>query len=236
MKKIFPLIAIAIILSGCIKDRATNSNASNPLVEISLAPVLKDAAASNTWTQILGGKALILFQMSATDNLSASTIQDSISLKDIDTYKHDVIAGNYSITLSRTNTTLADTFIRFTAQVKDLPITKDQGISLPAITTDAVITVSKSLIQDKAIPTFTDAATGTIYKFGLANGSYYVYVKDASTGRLTFTDTTTGDIYWKDITVAAQNRYDISLVPNKTSAIVITKQALGFKGFLGNVQ
>jgi hypothetical protein len=236
VKKISCLIAFAIILSGCTKERAANPNPQNPLVEISLAPILNDSPASNAWTQVLGGKAAISFQMSATDNLSASNIQDSVSLKDIATYKHDILAGNYTITLNRTNTIPADTFIRFNAQVKDLSINKDQAISLPATTTDAVITVSKSLIQDKAIPTFTDAVTGTAYKFRLANGYYYVYVKDASTGRMTFTEATSGDIYWKDITVAAQNRYDITLVPNKTNAVNIKKQALDFKGFLNNVQ
>lgn len=235
MQKLLLLCAAVLLLASCAKDHTVNPVNSKPSFKLSLSPVI-NVVPNNTWKQVLGGKGLITFAYMANDTVTASTIKDSVSLKDIAAYKHDGLAGNYNISLGTVSTAVADTFVRFNAQTQNIAIDKDQAISLPATTTDGVITIDKSLIKARTTPTFTDAKTAVVYKMGLANGYYFLYAKDATAGRLNFTETTSGDVFLKDLTVAAQNWYDISVVLNKTNAISISQHAFNLNGFSGKVQ
>lgn len=152
-----------------------------------------------------------------SDTLSASSVEDSLNLKNIGTYSKQLIPGTYDITLATKSTAVVDTFIRFNAGVKSIAVNKDQAISLTAATTDGVITISKDQIDPTIVPTFAPSGSATAYNFGLANGYYFIYVKGAVSGRITFTEATTGDLYLKDLTVTAMNQYDISAILNTVS-------------------
>ncbi|WCT10972.1 hypothetical protein [Mucilaginibacter jinjuensis] len=235
MQKLLLLCVAVLLLGSCAKDHTVNPVNSKPSFKLSFAPVV-NGIPNTPWKQVLGGKGLITFAFIANDTVTASTIKDSVSLKDISTYKHDVLAGAYNITLGTVSAAVADTFIRFNAQAQNITINKDQAISLPATTTDGVITISKSLIKAGTTPTFTDAKTAVVYKLGLANDYYFLYAKDATAGRLSFTETTSGDVFLKDLTLAALNWYDVSAVLNKTSSVSIAQHAFNLNGFSGKVQ
>ncbi|MDB5087955.1 MAG: hypothetical protein JWR09_1949 [Mucilaginibacter sp.] len=220
MKKIsFALLAVAFIYSSCTKDHSITP-AKNNSFKISFAATLNTVAV-NTWEQVLGGEAIVQFTPENSDSLSLSSKKDSLDLKNISTYNYQLVGGTYTISLSTKSTSVADTFIRFTSEVKDFAVNKDQTISLPATTNDGVITISKSTIDSTVMPTFTPLGTTTPINFGLANGYYFLYIKGATTGRLTFTEATTGDLYLKDLKVTAGNQYDISATLNTIGAIVI---------------
>jgi hypothetical protein len=219
MRKILLFFCASVILySSCSKDHAVTP-AKNNLLKITLLPNVNDAA-NGTWQQVLGGEAQIQFVALSSDTLSASSIKDSIKLASINTYSKQLVAGAYNITLATESTAVADTFIRFSAQAKNLTINKDQAISLNATTTDGVITISKSQVDTTVMPTFTPAGATMALKFGLANDYYFIYVKDTTTGRITFTAATTGDLYLDDITVSAMNQYDITAVLNTNNVSV----------------
>lgn len=212
MKKILPLFfAVIAIASGCSKEQSI-APVKNNLFKISLATTFSNA--TTTWQQVLGGKATIIFTAAGSDTLTISPIKDSLDLKNITAYTKQIVAATYNITLNTTSTAAADTFIRFNASVNNLVFNQAQTVSLAATTNDGVITISKSIIGTNAAPTFTPAGGTAAYNFGLANGYYFIYVKGAVTGRISFTETTSGDLFLKDLTVDALNQYDISAVLN----------------------
>lgn len=216
MRKIFfILFAATILYSSCSKDHFVNPSKKN-LFKVSILPPV-DAIPNSTWQQVLGGEAIVQYAVQNSDTLSASSVEDSLNLKNIGTYSKQLIPGTYDITLATKSTAVVDTFIRFNAGVKSIAVNKDQAISLTAVTTDGVITISKDQIDPTIVPTFTPSGSATSYNFGLANGYYFIYVKGAVSGRITFTEATTGDLYLKDITVTAMNQYDISAILNTVS-------------------
>jgi len=219
MRKNLLFLCVATMLySSCTKDNAVNPTKNNTF-KVSLAPNIRDDANSD-WQQVLGGEANIQFAALSSDTLSAGTVKDSLNLKSINGYSRQLVAGAYNVTLATESTAVADTFIRFSALANNVAINKDQAISLNATTTDGVITISKSQVDSTIMPTFTPAGAATALNFGLANGYYFIYVKDATTGRINFTTATTGDLYLYDITVSALNQYDISAVLNTNNVSV----------------
>jgi hypothetical protein len=217
-KYIFILLAATIVYGSCSKSRIV-SPVRNKSFKVTVTPDVSNIANS-TWQQVLGGEAIIQFTAENSDTLSASPVSDSLNLKNISAYSKQLVAGTYDITLATESTAVADTFIRFNALINGVAINKDQTISMNAATTDGVITISKSLIDTATTPTFTPTGTTTPYNFGLANGYYFMYVKDAGSGRITFNEATSGDLYLKDITVSALNQYDISVILNASDVIV----------------
>ena len=222
------LCAIAILYSSCSKDHVVNPK--NTLFKVSLFPKINDNAAS-TWQQVLNGEALLQFSALSNDTLTASAVKDSLSLKSISTYTRQLVAGTYNITLKTESKAVADTFIRFNAQAQNFVVNKDQAISLAATTTDGVITISESQVMASFKPTFTLSGSTTAINFGLANGYYFIYVTGASSGRITFTSATAGDLYLTDILVNALNQYDITAVPN-TIGVVVHKHLFHLKAIV----
>lgn len=217
------ICATAILYtSSCSKDQALNSTKKN-LFEISLTPPFANSA-NTTWNQVLGGEAIIQFYALHSDTLTASVTEDSLNLKNIAIYNKRLTAGNYNITLNTKSMAVADTFIRFNAQANAVAVNKDLSINLTATSSDGVITISKNQISSLERPTFTPAGTNTMYQFGLANGYYFIYVKDAVNGTIRFTEATTGDSYLKDITISAMNQYDISAILYTTGISVHSSQ------------
>ena len=219
MRKIQSILFATIILcAGCSKEQPVNTVKSD-LFKVSIIPSV-DAIANSTWQQVLGGEALINFTFANTDTLSALPIKDSLNLENAASYNKQILTGTYDITLKTESAAVADTFIRFNAQVTNLLINKDQAINFAATTNDGVITISKSMIDTLTVPTFTPTGTSTSRNFGFANGYYFIYVADATAGRITFTESTSGYQYMKDLTISALNQYDLSPILNTTSIAV----------------
>lgn len=214
MKKILPLLfAVIAISSSCSKDNSIIPIKNN-LLKISLSTTFSNATTSTGWQQVLGGKSIVTFTAVGNDTLTVSPIKDSLDLKTIAVYTKQIIPATYNITLNTTSTAAVDTFIRFNAGVNNLVFNQAQTVSLAATTNDGVITISKSIIGANAAPTFRPSGGTTVYNFGLANGYYFIYVKGAVNGRISFTEVTSGDIFLQDLTVEASNQYDISAVLN----------------------
>lgn len=232
LKKILPLFfAVIAIASSCSKEQSI-APVKNNLFKISLATTFSNAAPGTSWQQITGGKAMVTFTAVGTDTLTVSPIKDSLDLKKITVYTKQIVAATYNITLNTTSIAAADTFIRFNASVNSLVFNQTQTVSLAATTNDGVITISKSIIGTNAAPTFTPAGGTAVYSFGLANGYYFIYVKGAVTGRLSFTEAISGDLFLRDLTVDALNQYDISAVLNPNySATARTNFAVSKRAF-----
>jgi hypothetical protein len=207
-----------MLFAGCSKDHSA-SPFKNNLFKVSITKPFA-TEPNGTWAQVLGGEAAIQFNAIASDSLTATAINDSINLNNIAAYKKQLIAGNYNISLQTKSIAVADTFIRFSAQANAVLINKDMPISLTGTSSDGVITISKKQVINSKRPTFTPAGTNNAYQFGLANGYYFIYVKNAITGRVIFTEPSTGDSYLKDISVSAMNQYDISAILHTTSISV----------------
>lgn len=225
MKKLSLFVcAVAVLCSGCSKNNGASPIKKNTLEVSLLRPFVAVTGPNDTWGQVLGGKGFIQFEAAANDTLTAVTVKDSLNLKDITGYKKQLIAGNYDIDLKTKSEAVTDTFIRFTAGVFNIELNKDQAVSLTASTNDAVITISKKQIDNSVRPLFAPAGIDKKYEFGLANDYYFIYVKGGTTGRISFTEATTGNLYLKDIAVTATYRYDISAILNATGVVVRSTQ------------
>jgi hypothetical protein len=222
MRKTIFVLIIAIIYSSCSKDHSVN-----PVKKNSFNVSFSIDAASSTWQQVLGGQANLSFTAKGNDTLTASSLTDSLDLKNIGAYSKQVIAGTYDIALKTKSTAVADTFIRFTSQAKNVVIDKAVAISLAATTTDGVITISKKLVDSTTVPTFTATESGKVYNFGVANEYYFIYVTGSKGGKITFTEATTGDLFIENLTVSALNQYDLTATLTKTGAVVV--HAYSFK-------
>ncbi|WP_114940899.1 hypothetical protein [Mucilaginibacter endophyticus] len=225
MKKLLLFVcAVAMFCFGCSKNNGALPLPKNTF-EISLSrPFVVVTTPDDTWIQVLGGKGFIQFDAAGSDTLTAASIKDSVNLKDIAGYKKQLTAGNYDIALKTKSEAVTDTFIRFTAGASHIELNKDKQVSLTANTNDAVITISKKQIDNSARPVFMPAGTDKMYEFGLANDYYFIYVKGATSGRIKFTEVTTGNLYLKDITATATFHYDISAILNATGVVVRSTQ------------
>ncbi|HEX8377121.1 MAG TPA: hypothetical protein VF602_04840 [Pedobacter sp.] len=213
MKTLLLSLSLFFFLAGCTKDESVNPYPTKQF-KVSFVPSVSNNFSTD-WQQVLGGKASLEFNAKTSDTLSSSALKDTIELKTITTYRKQLATGKYDIMLKTQSTAAADTFIRFTAEVKDFQVKAEGAISLAATTVDGVLTINKSLIEAGSRPTFIPAGSTTALSFGLANGYYFVYVKGGESGKLTFTEAGSGDEFMKNLTITAMTRYN--LVPTRTS-------------------
>jgi hypothetical protein len=211
-------LAVALLAAGCSKDRSVKPLNNNPL-KITVKPDFA-SAATGSWQQVLGGQAVLSFKPAANDSINISPTTDTLSLSKLSAYTQTLFPGIYNISLNTESTAVADTFVRFTSLVNDLPINQTQVVTLQATTNDGVITINKTYVDTTSAPTFVAAGTTTVQNLGQANGYYFIYVTGGATGRVTFVEPTSGYTYMADIAVTATNQYDLSPIIN-TSAIRI---------------
>jgi hypothetical protein len=224
-KIITAFFASVIICSSCSKNH-TEIPANPKTFNVSFKLAVS-AVVSSTWQQVLGGKASIAFTAKNADTLTVSSLTDSLDLSKVSTYNKPVIAGTYDVSLKTKSTAVADTFIRFNALAQNVVINKDVAINMPATTTDGVITISKKLIDSTTVPTFIPAGTNTTYNLGVANDYYFIYVAGSKGGKVTFTEASSGDLFIANVTVAANNQYNLTAIVTKTGSVV--KHTYAFK-------
>jgi len=213
MKKYILLLvpAILFILNGCKKDGSNNT--TPPVVPgISIQSVSYPSFANSTWNNVIGGTALIQFDLLGSGGTVTSTIKDSTNLQNIDTYIKTLSKGTYNIYVSSKNqSAAADTFMRFNAVLKSYSVNAQQALSLTATSTDGLITIGQSFVAGNTVPTFkTDTGTKT-YKFGLSNGFYYLYVKGGLKGSVSFTSKTGNQTFTKSLSITALTQYNMAL-------------------------
>lgn len=218
MKKTIPILFILFALfTACTKEHLVNP-ATQKLVTVSLHPNYLVLPPSN-WQHVLDGLATLRLTPQNSDTVTLSPISTTVNLKNTASYKQQVIAGIYDITLNTQSTAVADTFIRFTSKADHVPVSKDETIDLTATTTDGVITISTKLIDSTVTPTFK-SGNQTAYNLGKANGYYFLYAKNATSGTITFS-LSNGYQYMKDLTVRAMNQYDFIPVSNSYGELSI---------------
>lgn len=212
MKRYSPLIMLlaSLLIYGCTKEL---SPVDPPVVP---AFTVKDISLpqfiNSTWSNVLGGEMLIKLDKLDATGAVTTTINDSVAYNNIATYTKDLASGTYNATITSSSHSAADTFIRISAQVKSLSVTDKTAASLTATTNDGLITIGKNLVQDGAIPSFkTDS--GANYKFGLANGFYFLYVKGGTNGTLTFTAQANGqtETLNKHLSIVTLTQYNVAL-------------------------
>jgi len=218
-KTLILLCAIAITYCSCTKDRLLPKHNS---FKISIKTNVNDVEANvpGAWTQVLGGSAQITFTKKNSDSVTVSPLTNTIDLANLTSLNWTLIGGAYDIELHTTDNAFAAHFIRFRASAKNVPVETDGPIAIPAVTTDGVITINKNAVDTTFVPTFKPEG-GNTTNFSKANGYYFLYVQGFVSGKLTFTEATTGDVYMKNLEVVAGNQYDISAKLNSTNGIVI---------------
>lgn len=218
MKKLAPISLLAflfIFIASCSKDKAPLI-ISDQLKTITIIPSVKGVT---DWKHVFGGKAAFELRFKSNDSITASQIKDSIHLKTVETFKKSVVAGKYDISLKTGSNAIADTFLRFSAELKDYLITSDQALKMTGATTDGLITIAKSLVKPSTKPNFVQSGTTKIIDFGLANDAYFLYVKGSIEGKITFTEATTDDTFIKTITVTPITQHN--LIPKLNSAKIL---------------
>lgn len=225
MKKTIPIFFVILwLFAGCKKEHSVNPPPQQ-LIAISLRPYVTVLLPSN-WQQVLGGSAALRLVPQNNDTVTLSSIATTVNLKNTASYKQQVIAGTYDITLNTQSTAVADTFIRFTSKADHALINKDETIDLAATTTDGVITISTKLIDSTVTPTFK-LGSQTPYNLGKANGYYFLYAKDATSGTITFS-LSNGYQYMKDLTIRAMNQYDLTPIANSYGELSIKSHPFNF--------
>lgn len=205
---------VLLILNSCKKDPG-NGQTVDIVPQLSIQSVNIPPFANSTWVNVFGGKGLLQFDLLNSNNSVASTTKDSTDLTKITTYTKDLAKGTYNIYLSSKNqTSVADTFIRFNAQITGLKLTQKQGTSLTGTTNDALITISQNLVAANSTPTFKADSVKLPFKFGLINGYYYLYVKGGTAGAISFNDNATGQAVTKRLSAVTLNQYNIGVQHN----------------------
>ncbi len=224
MKKYLYLIIIllAFLFNGCKKDN--NNKTIPPVPSISIQSVNYPSFTNSTWINTIGGEVLLQFDLLNTGGTVASTITDSSNINSIGLYNKILKAGTYDVYVSTKNqVTVADTFLRFNAQIKGLSLSDKQAVSLTASTTDGLITISQSFVSNNVAPAFKPDSGSTSYKFGIANGFYYLYVKGGTKGTVSFTakaGTQTENVT-KSLNVVTLNQYNLAIQTNKSTLQVV---------------
>ncbi|MDB4902329.1 MAG: hypothetical protein JWQ63_1610 [Mucilaginibacter sp.] len=216
------LSIILFIFNGCKKD-GSNNNVVTPVVPgISIQSISYPSFVSSTWNNVLGGNVSLEFDLLNTNDSVSSKIIDSTALKNISTYNKTLTKGNYNIYLSSKNqTSVADTFIRFNAQIKSYSLAAQQSLSLTATTNDGLITIAQSFVQNNTVPTFKADLGSTVYKLGVINGFYYLYVKGGTSGAITFTSKASNQTLTKSLNIVTLNQYNLAVQTNKGSLQVV---------------
>jgi hypothetical protein len=221
MNKIFTStlasVVVMLMLFSCKKEPTLPDGVKMPALSINK---ISELPFSNTeWKHVFGGMAEIKYIK------GSSTITDSLDLAKLSAYQKTLELGTYDIQLKSKSTATADTFIRFSAELKGLVVDKGQAISLTASTNDGLITIKKESIKDNTVPTFTPAQAGAkSYKMGLTEGYYFIYVTAGTSGRVSFDSKATEDNITKDLTIAAANHYNLVIVTNGTSSFGVELQ------------
>ncbi len=224
-KSLAVFLGVVIMYYSCSKDNSVRTTAKNTY-KVSVAPVVS-STVNSSWQQVLGGKAALTFAPVNADSLTLSGVNDSLNLNTISIYNKHVIAVTLNLTLQTQSKAVADTFIRFSAQAKNIVINKDQTLSLAATTFDGVVTIKRDFVDSLTVPTYVVDGSTDVQNFGLANGYYYIYVKGSASGKVTFTETTTGLDYIKVLTVSALNQYDLSPIIGPHGAVKV--QSFAFR-------
>jgi hypothetical protein len=216
MNKIYTLNVAAVtllvmILFSCKKEPKLQEGVKLPALSINK---ISELPFSNTeWNHVFGGMAEIKYIKGSTATI------DSLNLGNLAAYQKTLELGTYDIQLKTKSTATADTFIRFSAELKGLLVDKGQAISLAASTNDGLITIKKESIKENTFPTFTPAQAGAkSYKMGLIDGYYFLYVTAGTTGKVSFDSKVTDDNITKDLTIAAANHYNLVVVTNGPSS------------------
>jgi hypothetical protein len=222
MKKYFPLItAILFIFSGCAKhDSTTDPVPVTP--QITIKDISYPAFINSIWKNVVGGNLVLEFDLKDAKDSVASRIKDSTDLKNIATYAKIVDKGKYDINISAGNpSAVADTFLRFKGQVKSYTVDNKEAVSLTVTSTDGLITIDQKFIKDNTIPTFKADAGPAVYKLGLSNGFYYLYIKNGVQGAISFVSKETGQLISKRLSILTLNQYNMAVVANKGSLQVV---------------
>ncbi|NEU09366.1 hypothetical protein GZH53_13660 [Flavihumibacter sp. R14] len=225
MKKIYTLNLAAclllVLLFGCKKDPGLPDGLKLPTLTINR---ISELPFSNTeWDHVFGGMAEVKFIK------GSSTITDSLDMAKLAGYGKTLELGTYDIQLRSKSTAAADSFIRFSAELKGLVVDKGQSLSFAGSTTDGLITIRKEVVSANSVPTFTPAQAGAkSYKFGLIDGYYFIYVKAGTTGQVAFDSKATDDQITKNLTIAATNHYNLVVVTSGTSSFAVELQKFAY--------
>jgi hypothetical protein len=213
---------ILLILNGCKKD-GSNKVVVPPIVpEISILSISYPSFANSTWNNVLGGNVSLEFDLLDANNTVSSKLTDSTSLNNISAYNKILTKGTYNIYIaSKNQVAVADTFIRFNAQITSYAVAAKQAVALTATTNDGLITIAQSFVQNNTVPTFKADLGSTVYKLGLVNGFYYLYVKGDTNGALTFISKTSNQTITKSLSIVTLNQYNLAVQTNKGSLQVV---------------
>lgn len=213
MKRYLPYIpAVLIVLAGCGKAGKKQDPVIPPTPEITVQTITYPTFTNSTWVNVVGGSVVIQLDNTDASGTVLSTTKDSTDVANIASYDKVVKKGTYNITLtSKTQSAVADTFIRFNAQVKGYTVENKQAVSFSATTNDGLITISQGLVQPNKVPVFKADADGKEYKMALKNGFYYLYVDNGVKGSIVFTEAVTGQSVSKSTAVVALNQYNVSV-------------------------
>ncbi|HEY8931398.1 MAG TPA: hypothetical protein VIM55_19500, partial [Mucilaginibacter sp.] len=95
--------------------------------------------------------------------------------------------------------------------IKSFAVESKQAVSLTATSTDGLITIGQSFIQDKTRPEFKPDGSNVSYKMGFSNGFYYLYIKGGITGSLSFAEKTSQQVVTKKLDIATLKQYNIEV-------------------------
>lgn len=223
MKKfiLYFIPAAVCFFNSCKKDGNSNTNIIPPVVPQISVQSITYPTFNSTWVNVIGGTGLIQLDLLGASGTVTATTKDSTNLSSIGSYIKTLSKGVYDIYISSKNkTSAADTFIRFNAVLKAYSVSGQQALSLTATSTDGLITVAKSFVQDNTVPTFkTDTGT-KVYKLGLINGFYYLYIKGGLKGRVSFTSKTTQTLT-KSLSIVALSQSNMAVQTTKSSLQVV---------------
>ena len=204
------MLLALLLIYGCTKELSPVSLPVQPAFTVK-AISLPQFTNSN-WSNVMGGEMLIKLDKLDATGAVATTINDSVAYNNIAAYSKALASGTYNATVTSSSGSVADTFIRISAQVKSLSIIDKEAASLTATTNDGLITIGKNLVQDGTIPSFK-SDSGANHKFGLANGFYFLYVKGGTNGTLTFTAQANSqtETLNKHLSIVTLNQYNVAL-------------------------
>jgi hypothetical protein len=213
---------IAVLFFACQKEPVLTAVTSLPAISINK---ITELPFSNTeWQHVFGGMAEIRYIKEAL------VITDSLNLSKLPAYQKTLELGTYDVQLRTKSIAAADTFIRFSAELKGLVVDKGQAISLTGNTNDGLITISKDFVKENTVPTFIPAEPGSkSYRMGLIKGFYYIYVAAGKTGQVSFHSKATDDQIVKNMTIAATNHYNLVVVTNGSSSIGVVFQTFAYQ-------
>lgn len=218
---LLPVAVLLFILSGC-KSSDTQTGTPDVTPQVSIQNIVYPSFVKSVWNQVAGGTALIEFDLKDSRDSTSVRTTDSTNLKNISTYNKVLPSGIYDIHVSSKNQiSVADTFFRFNAVQKQVPVKAKIAAVLTASTTDGLITIGKSFIQDGTVPTFISPADSKTYKLGLNNGFYYLYVKGGVQGSISFTAKASGQKVTKTLVITALNQYNMEVVTSNGSLSVV---------------